>query len=52
MTGDGIKAGVKGNRHLGDEVVPAWENLLDLSHSVYPGSCHSHRFYYFLPVDV
>jgi hypothetical protein len=41
MTGDGIKAGIKGNRLFGDEEEPAWENLLDLSHSVYSESCHS-----------
>jgi len=42
MSGDGNKADVKGNRLPGDGGCSAWENLLDLSHSVYPGSCHSH----------
>lgn len=29
-----------GNRRDGDVAALAWENLLDLSHSVYPGCCH------------
>ena len=41
MVGDTIKAMVMGNPLCGDAEVVAWENLLDLSHSVYPGSCHS-----------
>jgi len=41
MRGDAIKAIVMGNLLCGDAEVVAWENLLDLSHSVYPGSCHS-----------
>jgi uncharacterized membrane protein YwaF len=41
MLGDGIKTGVKGNRRSGDGAVPVWENLLDLSHSVYSRGCHS-----------
>ena len=42
MFGDGIKTGIKGNRLDGDVGVPVWENLLDLSRSVYPKSYHSH----------
>ncbi len=30
-----------GNRHAGDRMASAWENLLDLSHSVYSECCHS-----------
>lgn len=39
-TGDGAKAGLMGNRRDGDVAALAWENLLDLSHSVNPGSRH------------
>jgi hypothetical protein len=45
MLGDDIKAGLMGNRPLGDEQAPAWENLLDLSHSVYSKSHHSYLYY-------
>jgi len=45
MRGDAIKAMVMGNPLCGDAEVVAWENLLDLSHSVYSGSCHSNMIF-------
>lgn len=40
MCGDAIKTGLRGNRLFGNVKVPVWENLLDLSHSVYSRNRH------------
>lgn len=40
MYGDIIETDIKGNRRRGDVAVSVWENLLDLSRSVYSESCH------------
>ncbi|BFH29257.1 hypothetical protein PMJ6TS7_36440 [Paenibacillus melissococcoides] len=45
MSGDGVKTPLIGNGLPGDGEAGVWENLLDLSHSVYPESYHSNHLW-------
>jgi hypothetical protein len=42
------RTGLKGNHQNGDILVPGWENLLDLSHNIYPAGGHLFSYLYCL----